>query len=221
MDLPKRSGVCGMAVMAMPFDLEDVVGVAMADLLRRFLALWGCLVVGTVLAGTALMMSGLAEAVWDWAVHGRTFGGMGFPDIGELALGVVFGFFAGLFTSFGMFYGGFLIALAIYFFRADAPHPYAWAGGAGMVALGVMSVTWGDDEWQWSVVAVGFGVVLLLALFFLAKWRLMALRVRAELHLAAIATENEERRRELQARTGGAVADREFALGDQGEDGLR
>ena len=206
-----------MQLMGLPFDLEDVVGVALADLLRRFFALWGCLVVGTVLAGTALMLSGLVEQVWGWAFHGWSLGGLDFPEAGELALGLCFGFFLGLATPLGMFYGAFLIGLAIYFFRAQMPHPYVWTGGAGVVALGVLSVTWGEYEWEWSVVAVGFWVVLLLSLFFFAKWRMMALRVRAELHLAAIATGNEERRRDIKERTGGAVADREFALGDQGE----
>ena len=66
---------------------------------------------------------------------------------------------------------------------------------------------------------MGFWAVLLLGLFFVARWRLMVLRVRAEIHLMVVANENEARRWELQERTGGAVADREFALGDQREGG--
>lgn len=208
-----------MVLMALPFDLEDVVGVALADLVRRFLVLWSCLLIGTVMAGTALMLGGLVEMVLGWAFHGGSLGGVHLPELEEVALGLLFGFFAGLFTSFGMVYGAFLIGMAIYMFRADQPHPYVWASGAGGVGLAVMSVTWANDEWVNSVVALGFWAVLLLGLFFFARWRLMVLRVRAELHLAAIATENEERRRELQERTGGAVADREFALGDLGETG--
>lgn len=209
--------------MALPFDLEDVVGAALAHLLRRFALLWGCLVTGTVLAGASLLMAGMVEAVWDWAIHGWGIGSMDFPEAVELTLGLCFGFFAGLATSFGMFYGAFLIGLVIYFFKAETPHPYVWAAGAGVVALNVMGITWGEYHWWWSVVAVGFWAVLLLGLFFFARWRLMVLRVRAEIHLMGVAAENEARRRELQERTGGAVADREFALGEQweGEDGPR
>lgn len=217
--LSNGAGHLGMVSMALPFDLEDVVGVALADLVRRFLALWGCLLIGTVMAGTALMLGGLVEMVLGWVFHGGSLGGVHLPELEEMALGVLFGFFAGLFTSLGMVYGAFLIGLAIYMFRADAPHPYVWAGGAGGVALGVMSVTWGEYEWAGSVAALGFWVVLLAGLFFFARWRLMVLRVRAELHLAAVAMENDGRRRELQERTGGAVGDREFALGDLGERG--
>lgn len=205
--------------MALPFDLEDVVGVAVADVLRRFLALWSCLLVGTVMAWTAIVLSAFGEAIWDWLVHGWALGPPDLPEAEEVVLGLLFGFFAGLFTSFGMFYGAFLIGLAIYMFRADAPHPYAWAGGAGVVALGILSVTWGEYHWLHSVAALGFWALLLVGVFFFAKIRVMASRVQAEQHLAAIATENEERRRQLQERTGGAVADREFALGDLGEKG--
>ena len=117
-----------MATMALPYDLEDVVGTALADVLPAVLHALGVhLVTGTVLAGSALLMAGLAEAVWDRMFQGRPMGGVEFPGAVELVLGVLFGFFAGLATSFGFFYGAFLIGLAIYFYKAEMPHPYVWA----------------------------------------------------------------------------------------------
>ena len=208
-----------MGPMALPFDLEDVVGVAVADVLRRCLALWACLMVGSVMAWTAIVLTGVAGAVLDWLLHGGSIGAPDLPEAQEVILGLLFGFLAGLFTSFGVFYGCFLIGLAIYMFRADAPHPYVWASGTGVVALGVLSVTWREYDWLFSVVAAVFWVILVVGVFLFAKVRLMASRVQAEQHLAAIATENEEKRRKLRERTGGAVADREFALGDLGEKG--
>lgn len=204
--------------MALPFDLEDVVGAALADLLKRFVALWSCLIAGTVMAGTALIMVGMMEALWYWITRGWSIGGFGFPDPGEFLMGLCFGFFIGLATLFGVFYGAFLIGLAIYFFRADEPHPYVWVIGAGVVALNVTGPAWGELEWLSIIITIVILILMVLGLMFLARIRLMKVRVRAEEHLMGIAVENEERRRETQERTGGAVADREFALGDQADE---
>lgn len=221
--MPTGGGRREMSGMALPYDLEDVVGTSLAFVLRRFAMLWGCLMTGTVMAGAALMMAALVEAAWGSVFGGGGLDSMEFPGAVELMLGLCFGFFAGLASSLGVFYGAFLLGLTAYYFRAEIPHPYVWAGGGAVVALNVMTAAWGGLDWWWCAVALVFWLVLLLGLLFIAKWRLMAERMGAEIHFMGVAGENEIRRWEMSERTGGAVADREYALGDQPEqrDGRR
>lgn len=201
--------------MSLPFDLEDVIGVAAAELVKRFLGMWSCLVIGWLLAVVAALGMVLSYQVWSVVTGGGWSGLGGSIDAGDFALGMFFGFFGPLMTSFGVLYGTFLIGLAFYFFKADVPNPYVWGGAIVVVGLS-MGVSYHEDfSLLEGVIAGVIWIVEMLGVFFFLKLWQVRKRVEAERHLMTIAQENLMRREEIRQRTGGAVADREFAVGEE------
>lgn len=205
-----------MAPMGDAFDLEDIAASALGALLGRFLAFWSCLMCGTVMAGCAILLGEIAERTWDWT-RGFAFGSVDLPEVGELMLGLCFGFLAGLGTPLLPFYAAFLVGLLIYFFTNEAPGLYGWAVGAGVVGLNVVGAAWEGIEWWWSLLAMGSCLTMTIGLLFFAKMRAVALRVRAEEHFMGVAAENEARRRRLEEHGGDAMPEAESPGEGEGE----
>ena len=150
------------------------------------------------------------------------FNGGGFtmidmPDPMALIVGLLIGYIFPLFSSWGPLYGAILLGLIIYFFRADAPHLYAWAGGVVVVGIFFFLVFGEDMGLIEGWIIAGLWLVEVAGMFFFLKWWMVRSRVKAEQHLAAVAELNRMKREEIRERTGGAVADREFATGEEGD----
>ena len=100
--------------MALPFDLEDVVGVAVADTLKRAFMLLFSVMGGAFLANLGILVG---EAV-AWRVDS----GVWDFDFVELSVWSVFTLpLRPLFSAWGILYVPFLIAAAFYFVRAMSP----------------------------------------------------------------------------------------------------
>ena len=105
----------------MAIDLDEVFGVAVADFIKRFLALWSCLAVGVLLVATAGVLMTFLWSLWMY-FNGGGFTMIDMPDPMALIVGLLIGYIFPLFSSWGPLYGAILLGLIIYFFRADAPH---------------------------------------------------------------------------------------------------
>ncbi len=223
-----------MAVMPLPFDLEDVVGSALADLLRRVGMLALVVIGGTMMGG---FWGGMGEmTVW------RMEGGSWDP---EYVLGPVIAapllVLRPIVSAWGFLYVPFLIATCLYFAKAADPGMravVAWGAATGFFAVvGRGEPIWFTPSWMSSMmgapsvadpgklyaIMIGIGLVLWMGLsgasWFLALFWNGRVRIRSEEHLMGIAAENEVKRKSLKEEIGGAVADRDFALGDQGDGG--
>lgn len=216
-----------MVAMALPFDLEDVLGVALADVLRRVGMLMAAVFVGTLLGGAAVLAGELVAwrvengtwdlDVWDWTLS----------ELMLLPLRPVT-------STWGMLYVPMLIGMGFYFTRAASPGPQSLAMCITLVGFcavvgrgepGWFSPSWFglalgasvSDPGKLYAIMIGVGLFLWLGMsgsfwFFSLFWERRQ-RAKAAQHLVAIAHENEAKRRRIQEETGGAVADREFALG--------
>ena len=216
--------------MPLPFDLEDVVGVAIADLLRRVGMLALVVIGGTAMGGFAV---GMGEMV-AWKLEGGSWDA-------EYVLGPVIAaplmVLRPMVSAWGFLYVPCLIAACFYFAKAADPGMravVAWLAVTGFFAVvGRGEPVWFRPGWVSAMlgappvaepgklyaIMIGIGLVIWAGLsgasWFLAMFWSSRVRLKSEEHLMGIAYENEQKRRELQERTGGAVADREFALGEQ------
>lgn len=218
--------------MSLPFDLEDVVVVALADTLRRAGMLVFSILGGAFLANLGVLVG---EAI-AWRVENGAWG----LDFMELSPWSVFTIpLRPLGSAWGILYVPCLVAAGFYFVRATAPGIRSVAvfvtltGFFAVVARGepdwftpswmgfVLGGTVVADPGKLKVIIVSVGLVLWVGMsgsfwFFAIFWERRNRRL-AESHLLGIAHENELKREEIRLRTGGAVADRDFAVGD-GED---
>ena len=159
----------------------------------------------------------MGAEVWD-LLTGGSWGGSVDLHAGELAFALLLGVFFSLGSSFAPLYAAFMLAMAFYAFKADDPAARVWGGGVGVTGLFTFAVRYESFSLLEGTVTALLWICLLLGVFFFAKWWAVLQRVRAEVHLMGVTVENQRKREEIRQRTGGAVADREFALGDV-EDG--
>ncbi len=142
-------------------------------------------------------------------------------------------------SAWGFLYVPFLIGACFYFAKAAGPGMRAmvvWAALTGFFAVvGRGEPSWFTPSWMGVMlggsavtdpgklyaVMIAVGLAIWLGLsgtgWLLAMFWGNRVRMKAEEHLMGIAHENDLKRKEIQERTGGAVGDRDFALGDQGE----
>jgi hypothetical protein len=194
--------------MSMPFDLEDVVGEAVASLVKRFVWLWGCTTLGWLLVVLSFVALELGLEIWD-VLTGGGWSSLSIPDIGDLAFGFLLGVFYPFTSSFAPLYGAFLLGMVLYAFKSDGASPYVWGGAVVVTGLFTYPVAYGGWKWWETTIAVLFWLVCLAGLFFFVKWWRMIQRVKAEIHLMSIAQENQMKREETRERTGGAVGELE------------
>ncbi len=193
--------------MQLPIDIEDIIGVALADVLRRAGA-----IAATVFAALALTLVALAAADLVEGVVSRGLAGFGFPDVDHPA----WIFLAPFLSGWGALYVPFLVGLLIFWTRADQPGLRAWA--IGVAALSLLYLA---SVWVWREKAAGFIVAAAVvwagcngALVFFSVLLDERRRVRAEEHLLGVTIENEQRRQRFRDEQGIVVAGSEY-LADQ------
>ena len=176
--------------MQFPFDLEDVIGAAMASVVKRMAALVSCLLFGWFLVGMASIF--LEAVVWAWEKISGS--GAYWPyDITDLSWELLFAPFMPIFTSWAALYVPFLIGLTFYYVKADLPSLSVWGGATGVIGLFALFSFEFYDSWEgWVVLALW--LVLLAGVFFFLKWWSILRRVRPESHFMWIGAENAMRR---------------------------
>jgi hypothetical protein len=194
--------------MEFPFDLEDVIGAAMASVVKRMLALASCLLFGWFLVGMAAVF--MEAVVWAWEKNSGS--GAYWPyDITDVSWELFFAPFVPIFTSWAALYVPFLIGLAFYYVKADMPSLSVWGGATGVIGLFALFSFDFYDSWEgWVVLALW--LILLAGVFFFLKWWSVLRRVRAEQHLIWVGHENAMRRREECEALDEPVEDRELAM---------
>ena len=206
--------------MNLPFDLEDLLGVAVADALKRFLALWSCATIGWVMVPIALILFELGEGVVAVITGSGSLGGV-VPAIEPVAVlfGLLVGFFSPVLSWAGPLYLPYLIWMAVYFFRSEEWSLRSWK----WIALGVSGGTvfaffsWEQPALLEAAVFLAIWAGVAGAFLFFVRLQEARLRKKAEEHFIAIAAENEARRRELAEKFGTDIAGREFAVGAMNE----
>lgn len=204
--------------MALPFDLEDVVGVALADVLRRAAMIIGCVAGGSVLVAFSL---GLGELVVDGSFDSRLF-----IDANWRALWL---FLGPLSSGWAILYVPAVLAAGFYFVKAESPSALWFCVFLTLVSvlmlLGAPWPSWFVGNWWtgpgvsdpdraamiWKGVGMAHLVGVLGALFWLARWWENRQRVSEEVHFMAVRVENEQRRQQIRDTHGTDVAGGDFA----------
>jgi|GEM_PF-4840901 len=185
--------------MGLPFDLEDIVGVALADVLRRAGMIVGC--IGGAAAFTGLSFGVLAMI--DDLDPGALLEGIA----AALPLVIVPGV-----TAWGILYLPLLIAIGFYFAKADAPSLKAFLVFMALAVI-LMVLAADDDPFRFLAlpVAAGFMGAIGWLGWLLSKKR----EAEGEIHLAGVAIENEQRRQRMRDEQGIVVAEREFVIDEE------
>lgn len=185
--------------MGLPFDLEDIVGVAIADMLRRAGMIVGCIVGAAALTGLSFGVLGM----------------IGHLDPGALLAGLAAAMplvILPAVTAWGILYLPLVIAIGFYFVKADAPSLRAFLVFMGLTVI-LMVLAVDDDPFRFlalPVVAGFMGAIGWLG-WLLAKKR----EAEGEIHLAGVAIENEMRRQQMRDEQGIVVADRGFVIDEE------
>lgn len=181
--------------MGLPFDIEDVFGVALADVLRRSFGFVAVVLGGVLLAACSL---GAAEVVMDF-----DFGA--FSDWLEESPWL---FLAPVFSGWGVLALPLVIGSGLYCKFAETPHPGVLSGLAGAVALLVLFSVEDLGIERWVAVVLATGTVGSFVWFF-RLWGQVR-RSDAETHLMGVAIENEMRRQRMRDEVGVVVADADY-----------
>lgn len=211
--------------MPLPFDLEDVVGVALADGLRRAAMLIGCVAAASFLAALSL---GLGEVVAD--------GGFDMNRMPGAMARMLWLFLAPFTSAWAVLYLPVLVALGFYAVKADAPD--GRVGAVFLFLLGLLIVLsapppdWFSPSWFgmsigggvadpdkaeaiWRT-AGGVGVAGCSAGIFWLAWVLrQRSRVASEEHLVGVAIENQRRREIMREEFGTDIADRDYVVDEE------
>lgn len=175
--------------MKLPFDIEDIIGVALADILKRALGFFGSLLLGAVLAAISVGVIAL--------------------DPGSILAAPVF-LLLPVFSSWGILYLPLVLGIVVYWIKADSPGLRGLTVAGGLVMILVI-LSFPDLDWErWAALGVGLGSAG--ALVWLGWWWQQKQRAEAEEHLRIIAIENEQRRQEARERFGTDVADGDYAV---------
>lgn len=215
--------------MGLPIGLDEVFGVAVADVLRRAGLIIGCVLGAMLVAGVGLGAGEITAAL----VEFRSIGSEVWNSVGArfLWLGL-----APLGSGWGILYVPFMVGMWIYFVRADAPSVRAFSICVGGLAL-LLVLSAGDPHWfspsaWWRPAAPGVSNPdasrLILKSVALVAWlgcaggiAFFALmlerraRAKAEVHLMGVTIENELRRQELREQHGIVIADRDYAVEEE------
>ena len=188
----------------MSFDLEDVVGYALADALRR-----GALIFGCLLGAPLLTSFGLAAA--------NAVGNLSLRWFGEAVWN---GWLWALVISVTSMWGALYIstALAVIFFLAKAEAVTAKAFVILLSLLCLLILLAFDRIDSETLGAILIMTGLLGSFLWLAKWWDQKRIVAGEVHLIGVAIENERRRIELREIHGTDIADGEFASAENSPD---
>ncbi|MEM1084864.1 MAG: hypothetical protein AAGI48_12200 [Verrucomicrobiota bacterium] len=215
--------------MALPFDLEDIVGVALADVLRRA-GMIVAVVYGASLTASLGLSGGAVIAGW------VEFGSFD-PDHAELGpWSLLFSPLSPIFSAWGILYIPVLIGVGFYCVRSESPNLRILVVGAGLAGLlcvlGAPDPDWFQPTWygmplggavsdpdklRLIMKSIGFVVVLGCAgaSWFLALFLDQRARAEAESHLVGVTLENEQRRMELRERFGTDIADHDDGFIDE------
>lgn len=189
--------------MQLPFDFEDIVGVALADVLRRAGA-----IAATIFAALALAVVSLAAADLVDSVITRGFRGFGFPEVDHPG----WIFLSPFLSGWGALYVPFLVGLLIFWTKADQPGLRAWSIGVAALSLLYLASVWVWHEKDAAfivpatVIWAGCGGAMVFFSIILDQRR----RARAEEHLLGVTIENEQRRQRLRDEQGIVVAGSEY-----------
>lgn len=196
--------------MAIPLDIEDILGAGCLAALGRTLSALACLWLGAATGILGVESGALAATV----IQGGTV------DIPEIAQGAFIACLWGPFVMFGslfiLCFFPLLLAVVFTFVRGENGSLKKWVAYAAITGLITMlSVRlWADHDLLSTALAVviwlGFVGSLALGAFQMVVWRRRSMAQ----HLIGLAAESDERRRSLTEEFGTAVADREYAIGD-------
>ena len=207
--------------MGLPFDLEDVVGYAIADMLRRV-----GMILAVVYGGCLIATLGLSfgNVVAGWFEYGSVKFGLMEPELWLTVFAPVLPFI----SAWGVLYVPLVLGIGFYCVKSDAPNFKVLAIGA--IAVGCMLVLAAPDpDWfnpTWYGMPLGTGVAdpdklrlarrlsafpLVLgcggAFWFLAVFLERRAAAMAESHLMGVTILNEERRGELRDKFGIEIAE--------------
>lgn len=211
--------------MPLPFDLEDIVGVALADVLRRAAMVIGCVVGASFLAALSL---GLGEVVADGGVDVSRMPG---------ALGrMLWLFLAPFMSAWAILYLPVLVALGFYCVKADAPDGRIYAVFLFLLAI-LIVLSAPRPDWfspSWFGMSIGGGVAepdkaaliwrsvgsvgvagCSAGLFWLAWILRQRSLVASEEHFVGVAIENQQRREVMREEFGTDIPDRDYVVDDE------
>lgn len=186
--------------MPLPFDLEDVVGVAKADVLRRAGLIFGCIL------GTSFLIclsAGLVAAV-------------AYLDPSELweALGAaIYLFLIPVIGGWGILYVPTLVAAGFYFVKAESPSLRGFVIFSAILGV-LMVLGLGGLGWDALVILLVFSGFLG-GIWWLGLWWRNRQRILGEQHLMEVAIENQQRREAMREAFGTDVADRDYAVDEE------
>lgn len=213
--------------MNLPFDLEDVIGVALADLLRR----------------VGLIVASVAGASW-LAALGLTVGELLVARSldSELVAGALgrglWLFLAPLLTGWAVLYVPLVLAGAIYFTKADDIDPRVFVAAlfliAAFICISASPPWWFSPSWLMAFSSAppppsnpaaaaliwrGIGLGIVTGSCGCFAWLAWIWRQRQEAaqarHLIELTAENERRRNEFRETLGTEIADSDFARDDR------
>ncbi|NNC90320.1 MAG: hypothetical protein HKN82_17845 [Akkermansiaceae bacterium] len=180
--------------MALPFDIEDIIGAGCLATIGRFVAGVSCIWLGSLAGVLSLVAAESVVSVW---------GGSGIDfDVQWLGWMVLAAPVAWLFTSWGFAGLVLLVATFLYFVKSDGGSLRVWVGLSA--AYGLLTVVarmdwnWREPYWTAFPILAGFlGAIAVGA----AAWMNWQRRHFAE-HLMAVAVENERQRPLQEAESG-------------------
>lgn len=219
--------------MSLPFDLEDVIGVALADTLRRVAFLMVVVFGGSLVGAFAVHMGEFVA----WRVETGNWS-MEFWEFSLWRTMLIP--LRPVFSMWGFLYLPLMVAVAFYFGKAAVP---GIRGAAVFMTLVGFFAVVGRGEPGWfnptyygifigpTVVSdpdklyrimMAVGLVMWLGIsgsfWFVAIFCERRQRLKAEVHFMGVEFQNRMKREEIARRTGGAVADREYAVGEEPKD---
>jgi hypothetical protein len=204
--------------MGLPFDLEDIVGVALADVLRRAGLIIGCVGGASFLSAVSL---GLGEMAADGSFDLEVFG--------DAMWRAFWLFLSPLTSAWGILYAPMVLAAGFYFVKAEFPTGF-WFGvflslSSFLIVFSAPWPSWFVGTWWtgggvadperaamiWRGVAAAHLTGVLGAFFWLARWWDNKRRIDEEQHFVSVTIENEHRRQQIRDTFGTDVADADFA----------
>jgi hypothetical protein len=215
--------------MNLPFDFEDIVGVAVADTLRRVGRVLVCVVASMLVSGLAIAFGEIVASMEEPSVSA----GDVLQTVAPRALGLGLAPFT---CSWGLLYLPLWVGCGFYLIRAEGPIGQGLTVCVAAIALlQVLSAsdpawfgvkifgTWfgpsvADPErlrWLIKSVAVPMTLGFAGAIWFLAWTLERRARVRAEVHLMGIRGDNDRRRLDLGNEAGIEIADAGFVSDEE------
>lgn len=207
--------------MGLPFDLEDVVGYAIADLLRRVGVILGVVYGGCLVATLGLAIGSLAAGLVE-------YGSLNFKyiEVGKWTL--VFAPVIPVISAWGIIYVPLVLGVGFYCVKSEAANLMVLAGCTA--TIGVLHVlaapdpNWFNPTWygmplgggasdpdKLRLVRMGSALPLVLgcggAFWFFATILQRRSAAFAESHLMGVTVQNEQRRGELRDKFGIEIAD--------------